>query len=84
MPKKFHRIAETALVWERRGDLSENDRGVAHEVGELATFLSHRPFPHHEDVSSLHVLSCSLCRRIGAVACGEQQSGCAMGFAEAH
>lgn len=84
MSKKFHRVAEMALAWEQRGDLSEGDRSVAHEVGELAAFLSRRPFPHQDDVSSLHILSCRLCRRVGAVCCSERQSDCAMGFAEAH
>jgi hypothetical protein len=83
MPKKFHRVAEVALNWQRRVDLSENDRGFARDVGELADLLAHRPFPHQDDVSSLHILGCRLCRRLGGVECRKQQSDCKLGFAEA-
>jgi hypothetical protein len=81
--KSLHRVAEIARSWGQRGDLSENDRGFAREVGELAAFLSHRPFPHQDDVSSLRILACRLCQRVGAVECHEQQSSCSLGFAEA-
>jgi hypothetical protein len=84
MPKIFHQVAEVTLAWQRRGDLSENDRGFAREVSELASFLSHRPFPHQDDVHSLHILGCRLCHRVGDVGCREQQSSCKLGFAEAH
>ncbi|MDD5249230.1 MAG: hypothetical protein PHY45_09600 [Rhodocyclaceae bacterium] len=81
MSTVLHRVAEIAQTWGQRGDLSENDRGFAREVGELAAFLSGRPFPNEDDVSSLHLLGCRLCRRVGAVKCGEQQSDCSLGFA---
>ena len=81
--KALHRVAEIARSWGQRGDLSENDRGFAREVGELAAFLSHRPFPHQDDVSSLHILGCRLCQRVGAVECHERQRSCSLGFAEA-
>jgi hypothetical protein len=73
-----------ALTWQRRDGLSESDRGLAREVRELAHLLSHRPFPHQEDLKSLHILGCHLCRRVGDVKCEEQQYNCALGFAEAH
>lgn len=84
MSQTLYRVAEVTQVWGQRGDLSENDRGFARDVSELAAFLSRRPFPHHEDVSSLQILGCRLCQRVGAVECRDQQSNCALGFAEAH
>ncbi|MGE5467053.1 MAG: hypothetical protein ACM3Y9_06470 [Ignavibacteria bacterium] len=84
MGKRFHRVAEVARNWERRVDLSESDRGFAREVGELANFLSRRPFPHQDDVSSLHILGCRLCQRIGAAECRERQSACQLGFSQSH
>lgn len=84
MSKTFHRVAEITLHWQRRVDLSESDRGFAREIGELASYLSRRPFPHEDDVKSLHILGCRLCRRVGDDACGERQSNCKLGFASAH
>ncbi|HEX8987910.1 MAG TPA: hypothetical protein VF816_08115 [Rhodocyclaceae bacterium] len=83
MSQGLYRVAEVVEGWGRRGDLSESDRGFARDVRELAAFLSRRPFPHHEDVASLHILGCRLCQRVGAAECSTSQSRCALGFPEA-
>lgn len=81
MSEALIRIAETAHHWGRRDDLSANDRDFAHQVAELAFFLSRRPFPHEDDVGSLHILGCRLCRKVGAASCGERADNCCLGLA---
>ena len=73
-------IAETARTWGKRDDLPEGDRHFADEVGELASFLSLRPFPHEDDVDSLRILGCRLCQRVGASNCREQSNDCCLGL----
>lgn len=84
MPERLDRIAKVTQVWGLRADLAESDRRFARKVGELADFLSHRPFPHQDDLNSLYILGCRLCRRIEAVECCDPQSNCVLGFAQAY
>lgn len=74
------RVAEAARDWGRREDLSPGDRYLASQMGHLASFLARKPFPHGEDVDSLHILSCRLCQRIGANSCRDESEACCMGF----
>jgi hypothetical protein len=83
MPKRLYRVAQVTQTWGQRRDISDSDRGFARDVSELAACLSHRPFPHQDDLSSLHILGCRLCQRVGADGCEEQQSNCELGFSEA-
>lgn len=83
MTEVLHRVAETARSWGRRDDLSPGDRYMASQMGDLAAYLAGRPFPHDDDLASLRILSCRLCRRIGAANCFDEAQACSMGFAAA-
>jgi hypothetical protein len=73
-------IAETARSWGTRADLPEGDRHFADQVGELAAFLSRRPFPHEDDMDSLRILGCRLCQRVGEARCRDQANDCCLGL----